>query len=69
MNRRQFLRSLLAGVAATTLTDIDVDKLLLQTSHLSDEEFSSQIVYYIKLTFQMEIVNPSQCAYIDNIDE
>jgi hypothetical protein len=64
MNRRQFLKTLLAGVVGSTL-DIEstVDRLLQQTASLSDTDF----IVFITFQFNLLVDNPRACVIITNI--
>lgn len=66
MNRREFLKGILASAAITAINpEAVLDEMVERTSHLSDSEF----VYYYTYQFQILITNPSKCAIIDGITE
>jgi hypothetical protein len=51
--------------AAVAVSTNDIEKILNQTSHMTDNEF----VMYITWTMELYVSNPSQCAYITGITE
>ena len=62
MNRREFLKSALLALGVT-LPGWQFEQHLERTKDATDEEF----LLYFKICFNMYVVNPRQCAYIDNI--
>lgn len=66
MNRREFLKSLLASGALTAIDpEAAIDTFLTETSKLSDEDF----VTYVTFTMNVYVNNPSQFMIIDGIEE
>lgn len=66
-NRRQFLKSLIAGVIGSTV-NIDVESILSNTTNIPDEKWESYVTYMI-YNFQLKVSNPAMCGYIDGITE
>lgn len=67
MNRRDFIKRILVGIAGLAVADTVVDKFLIETETLSDEVFVSQFEYFITTQFNLNVSKPSRCAYITNI--
>jgi len=62
MNRRNFLKSALLALGVV-LEDWQFEYHIKNGESLTDEEF----ILYFKACFDLYVVNPRQCAYIDNI--
>ena len=67
MNRREFIKRTLTGIAglALTIDETLIDKLVNETIHLNENEFVTYINFYVN----MWVSNPSKCAIITNIEE
>lgn len=67
MNRREFIKSALIALLPLSLSDStkekEVETILEETAHLSDNEF----VTYIMIQTRLYIDNPRSCAVIHNI--
>jgi hypothetical protein len=66
MNRRSFLKSVLsAAVLAQTNIESVLDNIILESEHLSDDEF----VTYMTIQMNLWVDNPKSCAIITDIGE
>ena len=67
MNRREFLKSAIIGAVATTVdyTVPDLEKILLETTHLSDNEFVTYVTFHIN----MWVSNPSHSCILTSIGD
>lgn len=67
LNRRDFLKSLFAIGALTTLKPVDevIEEILNETESLYDNEF----ITYIHFTMNLYVHNPSKSAIITGIKE